>query len=98
VVSTAERYRTAAGAAAQLRYESGRLEAMGGAAQFAVPGVPGAVGIMIRDHGVAAGDVLFTAGSSYDVVAAATDGSGRGLPGPASLTRAARVQYQRVAG
>ncbi|HEX4008818.1 MAG TPA: hypothetical protein VHX62_02350 [Solirubrobacteraceae bacterium] len=97
-VSTAERYRTAAGADAQLRYESNRLASMPNAAQFAVPGVPGAIGITLNENGVMAGDVLFTVGAYYYVVASGTDGTGHGVPGPASLTRAANVQYLGVEG
>jgi hypothetical protein len=97
-VSTAERFRTAAGAEAELRYESNRLGSLLGAAQFAVPGVPGAIGITLHRNGVTAGDVLFTVGPYYYVVASGAGGTGRGVPGPGSLTRAANLQYLGVEG
>lgn len=97
-VSTAERFRTAAGADAQLRYESNRLASLLGAAQFAVPGIPGAIGITVHRNGVTAGDVLFTVGPYYYVVASGANGTGRGVPGPASLMRSANLEYLGVAG
>ena len=57
------------------------------------PRLPGAVGISIHSRGVVAGDVLFTVGPYYYLVAAGAGGTGRGVPGPTSLTRTAGVQF-----
>jgi hypothetical protein len=96
-VSLVEQYRTAAGARAELVYESAQLRGPG-TSTFAVPGVPGAVGLEVKGRGNEGVNVLFSAGRYFYVVGAGFPSSGRAAVSTNQLSAAAGALYLTVNG
>ena len=93
--STVERFRTAAGARAELRYQWGQL-ARRGSRDFAVVGLPGARGVSTTTGRSTRLAVVFTSGDDYYLVTTVSKGAGPVTD--TQLAAAACAQYLKVNG
>jgi hypothetical protein len=93
--STVERFRTVAGARAELRYQWRRLAGRG-SRDFAVVGIPGARGVSTTTGHSTRLAVVFTSGRDYYLVTTVSEDPGR-VTGT-QLAAAACAQYLKVNG
>jgi hypothetical protein len=101
--STAEQFRTSAGARAELvaQYRRALSDArMTGAKVklFPVAGIPGALAWTVRGNHTRGVDVSFAAGSYYYFVGSGFPTSAHGVPGTAQMTQAAQSIYLTISG
>jgi hypothetical protein len=98
-VSIAEQYRSQLGARAELAHQYEQLEHSRGAKVSRFPvGIPGAYGVRTVSGGLAARNVMFSAGPYYYVLTEHYPSNARNAPTATRIVAAARILYLTVTG
>jgi hypothetical protein len=98
-ISIAERYRSPAGARAELAHQYGQLKRSRGASvsTFTV-GIPGGHGIRVAGDGIVGLNVVFSAGPYYYIIGAGYPPDAVHAPSAARVLMAAKTLYLAVTG
>ncbi len=102
-VSVVERFRSAAGANAELnyQYEQAVKDARSSGSTvstYRVAGIPGARGWTVRDHGITGINVAYVSGQFYYLVGSGSASGAHGAPTANNVAAAANLQYLLVNG
>jgi hypothetical protein len=102
-VSVVERFRSVAGAKAELNYQykqavQGARSSGSTVSTYRVAGIPGARGWTVRGHGITGINVAYTSGSFYYLVGSGSAPGTHGAPTPNNVAAAANLQYLLVNG